>query len=73
LTNMKTSPTDSRSKSTTVTDLIKKSRQYEEIGTIAAVRIEFGDGSVYSDPGLERPVSPRPAIAKRRDEHSIHS
>jgi hypothetical protein len=49
-----------------VTDLIKKLRQYEEIGTIASVRIEFGDGSVYNDPGLERRVSPRPAIAKRR-------
>jgi hypothetical protein len=36
----------------TVTDLIKKLRQYEEIGTIASVRIEFGDGSIYDDSPL---------------------
>jgi hypothetical protein len=37
-----------------VTDLIKKLRQYEEIGTIASVRIEFGDGSIYNGPPLGR-------------------
>jgi hypothetical protein len=36
----------------TVTGLIEKLRQYEEIGTIASVRIEFGDGSIYNDPPL---------------------
>jgi hypothetical protein len=38
-----------RQRTMTVTDLIKKLRQYEEIGTIASVRIEFGDGSIYND------------------------
>jgi hypothetical protein len=37
-----------------VTDLIKKLRQYEEIGTITSVLIEFGDGSIYNDPPLGR-------------------
>jgi hypothetical protein len=56
LTNMKAPPTDSRSKSTTVTELIKKLRKYEEIGTIASVRIEFADGSTYDDTPLEHRV-----------------
>jgi hypothetical protein len=43
----------------TITNLIKKLRQYEDFGTIACVRIEFGDGSVYNDPRLERRVSTR--------------
>jgi hypothetical protein len=38
----------------TVTDLIKKLRQCQQIGQIASVRIEFGDGSIYSDPAAER-------------------
>jgi len=37
-----------------VTDLVKKLRQYEEIGTIASVRIEFGEGSIYNGPPLGR-------------------
>jgi hypothetical protein len=40
----------------TVTDLIKKLQQYQQFGQIAAVRIEFGDGSIYNDPPLERRV-----------------
>ena len=38
----------------TVTDLIKKLQQYQQIGQIAAVRIEFGDGSIYDDSPLSR-------------------
>jgi hypothetical protein len=36
----------------TVKDLIKKLQQYQQIGQIASVRIEFGDGSIYNDPPL---------------------
>jgi hypothetical protein len=52
-----------------VTDLIKKLQQYQQIGQIASVRIEFGDGSAYKDPPLERQVSPRPAIANQRNRY----
>jgi hypothetical protein len=38
----------------TVKDLIKKLRQYEEMGTIASVRIEFSDGASYNDLPFER-------------------
>jgi hypothetical protein len=43
----------------TVTNLIKKLRQCQGNETIASVRIEYGDGSIYNDPPLARPVSPR--------------
>src|SRR5580765_7523834 len=45
-----------RRQTMTVTDLVKKLRQYEEIGTIASVRIEFGDGSIYDVPPIPRRV-----------------
>jgi hypothetical protein len=51
----------------TVAELIKKLQQRLGTETIVSVRIEFGDGSVYSDPGLERRVSTRPGVANPRD------
>jgi hypothetical protein len=36
----------------TVTDLIKKLQQCKQNETIASVRIEFGDGSIYNDPPM---------------------
>jgi hypothetical protein len=36
----------------TATDLMKKLQQYQQIGRIASVRIEFGDGAIYNDPRL---------------------
>jgi hypothetical protein len=57
----------------TVKDLIKKLQQYQQFGQIAAVRIEFGDGSIYNDPRRERWVSTRPAVDKRRGKFSGQS
>jgi hypothetical protein len=50
----------------TVKDLIKKLQQYQQIGQIASVRIEFGDGSIYNYSPPERRDSPRPAVANPR-------
>lgn len=55
----------------TVTDLIKKLQQYQQIGQIASVRIEFGDGSIYNDPRLERRSPPRPTKPTTRKQEAF--
>jgi hypothetical protein len=57
----------------TVKDLIKNLQKYQQIGQIASVRIEFGHGSIYNDPPLERRVSGRPAVADPRGKPARQS